>query len=134
MRDKRILLVEDDPDDAELTRLAVSEAAPGCAWTVARDGVEALARLRAGAPRPDLVILDLNMPRVDGLELLERLAAEWGPGLRGLRIVVLSTSNEERDRRAAARLGVAGYLRKPISREESGRVARAIAELLEREE
>lgn len=114
----RILLVEDDAADAELVRRALR--AGGRAYEVGhvRDGAEALDYLtRRGdrfrdAPQPDLVLLDLNMPRVDGRETLRRIRA--APELHGLPVVVLTTSEVERDIDDCRRLGADSYVTKPM--------------------
>jgi two-component system, response regulator len=126
MPENQVLLVEDDPEDVELTKLALQKLLPGWTWIVARDGVEALDHLSNGNAPPTLVILDLNMPRMDGFELLERLASRWGPALRGLKIVILSASSESKDRQRAEKLGVKIYIRKPINAAEKKAMVDAI--------
>lgn len=113
----RILLVEDGPDDVALTREAFSESRLPHELLVARDGIEALDFLHrrgefAEAPRPDLILLDLNLPRKDGWEVLAELKAE--PELQGIPVVILTTSRSEADYRRAARLGADLYLAKPV--------------------
>lgn len=107
-----ILLVEDDPDDLELTLLALREAKVANALVVARDGVEALDLLLGGAVRPMVVFLDLKLPRVDGLQVLERIRAD--PRTRALPVVVLTSSDEEEDRHRSYTLHVNSYVRKPV--------------------
>lgn len=113
-RPNLILLVEDNRDDEELARLALRESFPDHSLEVARDGEAALDQLlraaRAQAPR--LVLLDLNLPKVGGLEVLERVRSE--ARTRMLPVVVLSSSTEERDLREAYNRGANGYVRKPI--------------------
>jgi two-component system response regulator len=119
--DKEILLVEDNDDDAELTFRAFRDARVANPMVRARDGVEALDFLfargkfaeRAGAPLPTLVLLDLNLPRVGGLEVLRQIRA--GEATKLLPVVVLSSSDEERDRLAAYANHVNSYVRKPVS-------------------
>ncbi|MDS4013593.1 MAG: response regulator [Candidatus Accumulibacter sp.] len=114
-----ILLVEDEPADAHLVRLALRENRVPAEVAHVVDGREALAYLRregpsfVGTERPDLILLDLNMPRMDGFEFLA--AVKRDPGLRGIPVVVLSTSEAERDVRSAYRLGAAGYVAKSSS-------------------
>ncbi len=102
-RPLRILLVEDDPDDIELTRLAFARSALRSRLEVVTDGPEALERLRAGssgrAERPDLVLLDLDLPTMDGLEVLEAIKNDELLALTP--VVVLSTSSDTHDIRRA---------------------------------
>ena len=115
-----ILLVEDNPDDLELTQLALREARVANPLVVARDGVEALAMLfgtgaHAGPEepmRPVVVFLDLKLPRVDGLQVLERIRGD--ARTRDLPVVVLTSSDEEEDRHRSYALHVNSYVRKPV--------------------
>jgi two-component system, response regulator len=113
-----ILLVEDNPDDVELARMAFAEGRLFDRLEVARDGVEALEHLFGTAPDgrprplPRLVFLDLKLPKLDGLQILERVRAD--PRTRLLPIVVLTSSDEERDIVRAYSLGANSYIRKPI--------------------
>ncbi|MFM2041958.1 MAG: hypothetical protein RLY86_534 [Pseudomonadota bacterium] len=113
-----ILLVEDDAADAGLVRRALRRGAHPYQVGHVRDGAEAMDYLtRRGdrfldAPRPDLVLLDLNMPRVDGRETLRRIRAN--PELHGLPVVVLTTSEVERDIEDSYRLGANSYVTKPM--------------------
>lgn len=113
----QILLVEDNPNDLELAMHAFRKHNFANSVEVARDGQEALDYLlgtedRAPGPRPKLVLLDLKLPRVDGLEVLRRVREE--PSLRFVPIVVLTTSREERDLVESYSLGVNSYIVKPI--------------------
>ena len=115
MDEKTILLVEDNPDDELLTRRALEKNRIANRVVVARDGEEALDYLLGGAPPPPLpqvVLLDLKLPKVDGLEVLRRLRAEARTRL--LPVVVLTTSNEERDILESYELGANSYIRKPV--------------------
>lgn len=120
MTSKIILLVEDNPDDEELTLLALEESNILNEVVVARDGVEALDYLFAAGryadrdPRrlPQLVLLDLNLPKLDGLEVLRRLRAD--PRTALLPVVILTSSGEEEDVIASYRCGANGYVRKPV--------------------
>lgn len=120
MRDGAILLVEDNPDDEALTIRALHKNNIVNEVVVARDGVEALDFLfGAGAeaeekPRglPQLVLLDLKLPRVDGLEVLRRIRSD--PRTRLLPVVVLTSSREERDLVESYSLGANSYVRKPV--------------------
>jgi CheY-like chemotaxis protein len=108
-----ILLVEDNPHDVRLTRIALEEAGTACTLEVARDGDEALAHLRRpGARRPDLVLLDLNMPGKDGREVLREIKGD--PGLRRIPVVVLTTSPSPGDVALAYDLHANAYLTKPM--------------------
>ena len=115
-----ILLVEDNPDDVELTMRALTKNRIATEVVVVRHGVEALDFLFASGTYkgrnpdilPDLVLLDLKLPKVDGLEVLRRLRADSRTRL--LPVVVLTLSNEEQDIMEAYRLGVNSYVRKPV--------------------
>ena len=111
-----ILLVEDNPDDEALTLRALRKANVGNDIVVARDGAEALDRLLGGdaASRglPQVVLLDLKLPKVDGLEVLRRLRADDRTKI--LPVVILTSSNEEQDRVAGYQLGANSYVRKPV--------------------
>jgi two-component system response regulator len=120
MNNKQILLVEDNPDDVKLTLRALEKSHIANEVVVAQDGVEAIEYL-SGAGRfsgrnsdllPQVVLLDLKMPRMDGLEFLQRIRAEERTRL--LPVVVLTTSNEDRDRVESYKLGANSYVRKPV--------------------
>jgi len=112
-----ILLVEDNPDDVELTLRALRNHRVSADVQVARDGAEALSYLLdLGSLPPDLVLLDLNLPKISGLEVLARIRENLS--IRSLPVVVLSTSSEERDIAAAYRLGANSYIRKPVGFED----------------
>lgn len=122
--DKDILLVEDNPDDVELTRIAFSEAQLDSRLEVVRDGVEALDYLfargahagRDPAKLPSIVLLDLNLPKVDGREVLQAIRAN--EATRSLPVVVLTTSTEPFDVDASYALGANSYIRKPVDFEQ----------------
>ena len=115
-----ILLVEDNPDDVELTMRALTKNRIATEVVVVRHGVEALDFLfatgaysgRNAEILPDLVLLDLKLPKVDGLEVLRRMRADARTRL--VPVVVLTLSNEEQDIVEAYRLGVNSYVRKPV--------------------
>jgi CheY-like chemotaxis protein len=110
-----ILLVEDDEVDVLNVRRAFQKNHIANPLFVARDGVEALEQLRGGAVPPErrIVLLDLNMPRMNGIEFLRELRRD--PRLAPTPVVVLTTSNDERDKVDAFDLNVAGYLLKPVT-------------------
>jgi CheY-like chemotaxis protein len=110
-----ILLVDDDEIDVMTVKRAFIKGNIANQLFVATDGLQALAMLRTdGIPATRrLVLLDLNMPRMNGIELLREIRAD--PALHALTVVVLTTSNEDRDRVEAYRLNVAGYLLKPVT-------------------
>ena len=110
-----ILLVDDDEVDVMTVKRAFSRANITNKLYVATDGIEALNMLRSDGIPPSrrLVLLDLNMPRMSGIEVLRELRAD--PALRAITVIVLTTSNEDRDRVEAYQLNVAGYLLKPVT-------------------
>jgi CheY-like chemotaxis protein len=110
-----ILLVDDDEVDVMTVKRAFTKANIANQLYVATDGIQALEMLRSDgiAASRRLVLLDLNMPRMNGIELLREIRAD--PALRALTVVVLTTSNEDRDRVDAYRLNVAGFLVKPVT-------------------
>ena len=130
--ERPILLVEDNPDDEALTLHALSRNRISSPVVVAHDGVEAVEYLfstgsRAGQtlpPLPAVVLLDLKLPRIDGLEVLRRIRADERTAL--LPVVVLTTSREEQDRFSSFNLGVAGYMIKPVDYLQFVEVIRAI--------
>ncbi len=112
-----ILLVEDSPSDTELTIEALSEARVANHLTAVQDGVQALAFLRheneyAQSPRPDLILLDLNLPRKDGREVLAELKAD--PDLKIIPVVVLTSSSADEDVLRAYQLQCNCYITKPV--------------------
>ncbi|KQQ97767.1 response regulator [Deinococcus sp. Leaf326] len=118
MRAIEILLVEDNPADILLTEEAFGEADFLHRLHVARDGVEALAFLRregayAGAPAPDVVLMDLNMPRMSGLEALDILKED--EALRRIPVIVLTTSRAESDIWRSYNLHANAYIPKPVT-------------------
>lgn len=122
-----ILLVEDNPVDLDLTLRAFIRKHLSNPIQVARDGEEALAfvpRWEAGEPLPAVILLDLKLPRVDGLEVLRQLKAH--PRYRKIPVVVMTTSAEDADISAAYSLGVNSYIVKPVSFERFMEVAEHI--------
>ena len=113
MNNKAILLVEDNPDDEALTLRAFKKNKISNQVVVARDGAEALDFLFGhGNMLPALVLLDLKLPKVDGIEVLRRTRAE--PRTHLLPVVVLTTSKEEQDLINSYQLGANSYIRKPV--------------------
>ncbi|WNG14155.1 response regulator [Cystobacter fuscus] len=124
-----ILLVEDNPGDVRLTIEALKEGKVSNRLSVARDGVEALAFLRregahASAPRPDLILLDLNLPRRDGREVLAEIKAD--AKLRRIPVVVLTTSKAEEDILRTYDLHANCYINKPVDLDQFISVVRSI--------
>jgi CheY-like chemotaxis protein len=111
---QHILLVEDDDIDAMTVKRTLKELGAPNPLDRAIDGERALAFLRNPAnARPGLILLDLNMPRMNGLEFLRELRAD--PELRPLTVVVLTTSDDDRDKVEAYQFNVAGYILKPVT-------------------
>jgi CheY-like chemotaxis protein len=124
-----ILLVEDNPGDVRLTREALSDAKVLNTLTVAVDGLEALAALRregrfANAPRPDIILLDLNLPRKDGRDVLAEIKAD--PDFRRIPVVVLTTSKAEEDVLRTYDLHANCYITKPLDLEQFITVVKSI--------
>lgn len=122
--DQTILLVEDNPDDEALTLRALKKNNIMNPVVVARDGVEALDYLfgtgthagRDTEQQPQLILLDLKLPRLDGLEVLRRMRADPRTALQP--VAVLTTSNEERDILSSYQIGANSYIRKPVDFEQ----------------
>ncbi len=112
MTKKTIVLVEDNRDDEELTLRALHRNNIANDVRVARDGAEALELLLAEGDLPQVVLLDLKLPKIDGLEVLRRLRANERTRL--LPVVVLTSSREERDVIESYSLGANSYVRKPV--------------------
>ena len=129
VRPIEILLIEDNPGDARLTREALREARVGNRLSHVNDGVEAMAFVRreppfADAPRPDLILLDLKLPRKDGREVLAELKAD--PVLRLIPVVVLTTSEAEQDILRTYELHGNCYITKPVDLEKFLHIVRAV--------
>ena len=120
MKTKSILLVEDNPDDVELTMRALAKSHVANSVDLAVDGVEALEYLsctgkfsdRDPCILPQVILLDLKMPRLDGLEVLRRIRSDEKTRL--LPVVILTTSSEERDKIESYKLGANSFIRKPV--------------------
>ena len=124
-----ILLVEDNPGDARLTREALRDAKVRNNLHVVPDGVEALAFLHrqgkhAGVPKPDLILLDLNLPKKDGREVLEEI--KQNDDFRHIPIVILTTSQAEKDIIESYRLRANAFVTKPVDLEQFLKVVRSI--------
>jgi two-component system response regulator len=130
--DKIILLVEDNPDDAKLTLRAFKQSNIANPVAVARDGIEALDFLfarnafsdRAGKPLPTLIVLDLKLPRLDGLGVLKAIRADARTKL--VPVVILTSSKEEQDLISGYSLGANSYVRKPVDFAEFLEAAKAL--------
>jgi CheY-like chemotaxis protein len=120
MKDKTILLIEDNPSDIELTKRALEKGHILNELVVASDGQEALDYLfgtgayagRDTSDLPTLTLLDLKLPKVSGLDVLRRIRTE--AGTRRMPVVILTSSREEQDMAASYDLGVNSYIRKPV--------------------
>jgi CheY-like chemotaxis protein len=126
-----ILLVEDSPGDARLTLEAMRAAKMTNVLHVVEDGVQALEFLRRrsrfkDAPRPDLILLDFNLPRMDGRKVLAEVKGD--PDLRRIPVVVLTTSRSEEDVLAAYDLHANAYVTKPVKLEQFMRIVALIDE------
>jgi two-component system response regulator len=130
MKDKTIMLIEDNPHDEHLTLRELNKNNIANEIVVARDGEEALDLLfgKAGAAAtavgnlPEAILLDINLPKIDGLEVLRQIRCN--SRTKTLPVVVLTGSSEDRDRIKAFSLGVNGYVRKPVRFGELGDAAR----------
>lgn len=127
--DSVILLVEDEPRDEALTKRALQRANLKNPIEVAHDGVEALDYIFGTGPfegrkPPELVLLDLKLPKIGGLEVLARLRAD--PRTRLLPVVILTSSDEERDRLAGYEHGANSYVRKPVNFNEFSEAVRQL--------
>lgn len=124
-----ILLVEDNPGDVRLTKEALKDARMGNNLHITMDGAEALAFLRkqgkhASAPRPDLILLDLNLPKKNGREVLEEIKRE--EALQHIPVVILTTSQAEQDVVESYRLRANAYVTKPVDLEQFLKVVSSI--------
>lgn len=121
MKRLKILLVEDNPDDVKITQRTLKKGNLKDELFVARDGKEALDFLNQrgdfpSVPRPDLIFLDLNLPKVNGLEVLAEI--KKSPQLRRIPVIVLTVSKSEEDRIRAYDSGASSYIQKPASSSE----------------
>lgn len=118
----RVLLIEDEPNIAEAIRFVLTR--DGCEVSVEANGAMALARV--AEVEPDLVILDLMLPGMSGLEILAALRAQ--PATAGLRVMMLTAKGQGRDRETAERAGVSAFMSKPFSNTEMRAQVRALME------
>ena len=131
VRPMEILLVEDNPGDVRFTSEVLKEAQVRNNLSVAKDGVEAIAFLRRegqflDAPRPDLILLDLNLPKKNGLEMLNEI--KNADDLKGIPVVILTTSEAEQDINKSFDLSANCYITKPIDVERLTMVMNSIKE------
>ncbi|GAX37529.1 response regulator receiver protein [Nodularia sp. NIES-3585] len=124
-----VLLVEDNPGDAQLTRIALEDSKIAVNLNVVEDGVEAMAFLRkqgnyAKAPHPDIVLLDLNLPKKDGREVLAEIKADHR--LRRIPVVVLTTSQSEEDILKAYNLSANCFITKPVDFDQFVKIVQSI--------
>jgi chemotaxis family two-component system response regulator Rcp1 len=131
MMHKEVLLVEDSPGDVRLTREAFREADKSIHLSVASDGVEAMAFLRqegqhVDAPRPDLILLDLNLPKMDGREVLAQIKKD--DSLKMIPTLILTTSDAEADIARSYQLQANCYLSKPVQLDAFESLVRSISE------
>jgi len=127
----RLLLVEDDPGDVELTKASLELSKLALDIAVVNDGESAMAYLRkegeyAGVQSPDVVLLDLNMPRMDGREVLKAMKAD--PVLKRIPVVVLTTSDADNDIAAAYADGANCYVSKPMGLQQFSKVVHAVGD------
>jgi CheY-like chemotaxis protein len=126
-----VLLVEDSPGDVRLTQEAFREANPAIRLHVASDGVEAMAFLQregahARSPRPDIILLDLNLPKMDGREVLARIKED--DKLKTIPVVILTTSDAEADITKSYQLQANCYLTKPVQLDQFESLVKSINE------
>ncbi|MBD2516097.1 MAG: response regulator [Desmonostoc geniculatum HA4340-LM1] len=124
-----VLLVEDNPGDAQLTRIALEDSKISIHLNVVEDGVEAMAFLRkqekyVNAAHPDIVLLDLNLPKKDGREVLAEIKAD--ENLKRIPVVVLTTSQAEEDIIKAYNLSANCYITKPVDFDQFVKIVKSI--------
>jgi CheY-like chemotaxis protein len=124
-----VYLVEDNSADVELFRLALDTAGANCELKVFADGREIVDYVQQqNRPAPDLIVLDLNLPKLDGLEVLQLIRAN--PAFANVRVAALSSSSSPRDQRKLSELNVAAYLVKPSDLDEYMKIGTAVRNLL----
>jgi CheY-like chemotaxis protein len=125
----KVLVVEDNPDDVAIVKRAMRKSEVKCELSFARDGQEALDFLyRNGefedAPRPDLILLDLNLPKIDGLDVLSRIKQD--EKLRRIPVIVLTISEHEQDMIKAYDSGASSYMTKPVDSKDFERLINTV--------
>jgi chemotaxis family two-component system response regulator Rcp1 len=132
MKSFNIVLAEDNPADIYLIRQALTEHQVSCDVCVVKDGKSAIRlfsdRSRSNPPRPDLILLDLNLPQHDGIEILKAIRGR--SELSQVPVAILSSSESPRDHRAANALGVVQYIQKPLELDAFMSLGKTIKELL----
>lgn len=134
MNKLQLLLIEDDPEDVELTREVLQRCGFRTRLQVAANGNDALAYLyknpdAPGGGRPDLILLDLNMPCMDGVELLRRIKTD--DSLKSIPVIIFTTSSTEKDLKRCSELGADGFVTKPVGLDQFDDVAKKIEALCE---
>ena len=124
-----VLYVEDDPGDVDLTKATLEESKIKISFNVVDDGVKALEYLRqkgayAHAVRPDIILLDLNLPRMDGRDVLAKIKKD--EKLRSIPVVILTTSDAETDILKSYDLGASCYITKPVGLDQFSKVVKCI--------
>jgi two-component system, response regulator len=124
MKNKTILLVEDNPDDIKLTLRALKNCNIANEVAIAHDGVEAMEMLGSLSPLPTVILLDLKLPRLNGLEVLKQIRAE--ARLKRLPVIILTSSKEEQDILTSYDSGANSYIRKPVEFEQFNEAVRQL--------
>jgi CheY-like chemotaxis protein len=106
-----IFLIDDDTDDQVIFALALGEVAPSFHCVTAKDGIEALEKLRNGEVKPDCIFLDLNMPRMNGKQCLKEIKKE--SNLSAIPVVIYTTSSQSRDKEQMLEMGASAFVTKP---------------------
>lgn len=111
----RILIVEDNPDDVRMTLRAIKRSGVEAEIQVAQDGAEALEVIRSSKPAPTLILLDVKLPKISGIEVLRAIKSD--SALKSIPTVMLTSSDETKDLAAAYSFGANSYLQKPVEYE-----------------
>ncbi len=124
-----VLMVEDDAEDVMLTKEALSSSKVSLDLQVVEDGAQAMAYLRQeppydNAPRPDMILLDLNLPKKNGREVLNEMREDTN--LRGIPVIILTTSDQQEDVLKTYELGANCYITKPVGLEQFSKVVSSI--------
>ncbi|QJW90654.1 response regulator [Spirosoma taeanense] len=123
----QILLIEDDQDDVELFLYALRATCMACTLNVVRQGNEVMPYLQSVSQRPDVIVLDLNLPMVNGRELLTQIKAD--PDLKVVPVAILTTSSAPEDRLYCLQAGANDFITKPTTIEELGSVVKTVIQL-----